>query len=171
MRYLLVLSWIGLLLSTFTLFEQGRRYILSDHGLDVATTLKSQAADPMEGRIPEFVEDEKVANLIRTVLQSNGEQKAVLAESLVEIHSSLKDRALFDGAMWAVQVVILAIVLSRLNESRRDRRPLDDWAAQVGYVPPRARRTRLTVEQTLRDPVFLAIADACGNIELPQVPS
>jgi hypothetical protein len=80
----------------------------------------------MEVRIHEFVADEKVANLIRTVLQSNGEQKAVLAGSIVEIHSSLKDRALFDGAMWAVQVVILAIVVSRLNEARRGRRPLDD---------------------------------------------
>lgn len=126
MRYLLVLSLIGRLLSTFTLFEQGRRYIVSDHGRDVATILKSQATDPMEGRIHEFVAEEKVANLIRTVLQSNGEQKAVLAGSIVEIHSSLKDRALFDGAMWAVQVVILAIVVSRLNEARRGSRPLDD---------------------------------------------
>jgi len=126
MRYVLVLCWIGLLLSTFTLFEQGRRYILSDHGQVVATILKHHAGDPLEGRIHEFVSDEKVANLIRTALQSNREEKESLANSIVEIHSSLKDRALFDGAIWAVQVVILAIVVSRLDEARRGRRPLDD---------------------------------------------
>ena len=126
MRYVLVLCWIGLLLSTFTLFEQGRRYLLSDHGQDVATILTLHASDPLEGRIHEFVSDEKVANLIRTVLHSNSEVKESLANSIVEIHSSLKDRALFDGAIWAVQVVILSIVVSRLNEARRGRRPLDD---------------------------------------------
>jgi hypothetical protein len=48
MQYLPVLCWIGRLLSTFAVFEQGRRYILSDHGQDIVTILKNHAADSLE---------------------------------------------------------------------------------------------------------------------------
>lgn len=52
MRYLLEHCWIGLLLSTLPVFEQGRRYVLSDRGQDVATARKNHAADPLEGLRP-----------------------------------------------------------------------------------------------------------------------
>ena len=48
-----------------------------------------------------------------------------MAGAVVAIHSSLKDRALFDGALWAVQVVVLAIVFLRLNDAQRSKRPFD----------------------------------------------
>lgn len=126
MRYLMVLCVIGLSLSSLGLFENIRRYVLADHGQEIATFLESHhAADPFEGRVQEFVADEKVANMIRAALQNRREEKQHLAGTLVEITSVLKERALFDGAIWAVQLAILAIVLSRLSEARRGKWPLD----------------------------------------------
>lgn len=52
MRNLLEHCWIGLLLSTLPVFEQVRRYTLSDLGQDVAKDGKNHAADPLEGMRP-----------------------------------------------------------------------------------------------------------------------
>jgi hypothetical protein len=126
MRYLMVLCMIGLSLSFLGLLEQIRRYGLAEHGQEIATFLESHhSADPFEGRVQEFVADQKVANLIRVVLQTSREEKQHLAGTVVATASGLKERALFDGAIWAVPSVILAIVFSRLSEARRGRRPLD----------------------------------------------
>lgn len=124
MRYLLVLSMIGAWLSGVCVSEQARRYVLADHALEAVRVLESFVADPLEGRVQEFVADPKVAKLIETTLQANTEEKRSLFSMTRETYEALKDRALFDGAIWAVQLVILALVASRLNDARRGRRPL-----------------------------------------------
>ena len=94
-------------------------------GQEIAAILESHAEDPFERRVREFVSDEKVATLVRGVLQTNREESQQLARTVGVIHSSLQDRALFDGALWAAQAAIFAIVLLRLNDAQSGKRPFD----------------------------------------------
>jgi hypothetical protein len=124
MRFLLCLCAIGLFTSSLGLFEQLGRYFHAQVSEEIATGLYAVIEDPTERRLRDWIPDEKSAEFAKSVLAHNREISQQMIGMTSKIGSDLQDRALWDAALWGIQVLVLAIVFARLNAVRRGKRSL-----------------------------------------------
>ena len=124
MRFLLSLCAIGLFISLLGLFEQLGRYFHAQAVEEMAAGLYSVVDDPTERRLRDWIPDEKSAEFAKQTLKHNREISQQMIGITSKFASNLQERALWDAALWCVQMLVLAIVFARLNVVRRGKRAL-----------------------------------------------
>lgn len=124
MRFLLTLCAIGILSSWFGLYAQIAYYFHAEAVKEAGKTYTLITNDPAERTLSRYIPDEKSAAFAKSAFAQHREAGQQIGETVSGLGAKLKERALWDAGLWALQIIVLTIVFARLDAVRRGRRVL-----------------------------------------------